>query len=485
MPTRIELTPPAPRTADELFEAAEIKTQAAATERLAAIDAGMPARAKCGFTRDAPTQLVSKIVRREGHLIAASYFAGSLVCKSLIACQTRCTPNGRRIKVQVLSKPLAAYIASEGKAGTFQTNTLQHKAHDRPEDIFDTLEKCLRYTKNSTHARAIKESYEIEGRITAKEFSYGRNGFHIHSHEAILHKLLTTQQLIDFIEQTEPDLIPKSLQSFTTRLLSSTLNALWIRKAHRLGNRAEPRWQTGTPIQDSYGMASYLTKVMPDPRNEWNTATELLRMDLKQAKNGNLTPKGLLIAATGTQERWNEWLKPAAAFKALATIYSATKSRNSITTSRGLLKEIFGLTPEEIKAAKTDQVFEDGILKAKDDTTAKTPIYSLPPATHNVIEASTELKTEREAIRMDLEDATQRALMEGTSLLETYRHTRELMKELEAEARRRHPELPEPIAGNPLETLIEKPNGVIEHRPFKDAYAELLEAPEQPKELPF
>lgn len=200
-----------------------------------------------------------------------------------------------------------------GNWAWFLTVTLPHEKGDTLKDSFDALTKAWQHVKNGKRYQEDKKRFGILGDIKAVEVTHGANGWHPHAHVLIL----TTKE-ITFDEMCA---------------WYARLDARWAAGLRKVG------WPEGKPgirltlkpVEKGAGLAAYLTKVQ-----EKGVGNEIARADMKDAREGNRTPFGILAdfgnyALADDLDLWWEFEQ-------------ATIGRSAIRWSRGLWAQIM---PEE------------------------------------------------------------------------------------------------------------------------------------------
>lgn len=265
--------------------------------------------------------IVVKVGHKNGRNSAG--FGGLETCGRVWLCPV-CAAKVRVRRGDQIAEGVMRHLEA-GYWAWFLTVTLPHEKGDALKASFDALTKALQYVKSGKRYQEDKERFGILGDIKAVEVTHGANGWHPHAHVLIL----TTKE-ISFDE----------ICAWYARL-----DARWAAGLRKVG------WPEGKPgvrltlkpVEKGEGLAAYLTKVQ-----EKGVGNELARADMKDAREGNRTPFGILAdfgnyALADDLELWWEYEQ-------------TTIGRSAIRWSRGLWAK---LMPDEDQATDEEIAAEE------------------------------------------------------------------------------------------------------------------------------
>jgi hypothetical protein len=260
---------------------------------------------------------------RDGRTTAG--FGGLETCGRVWLCPI-CASKIRVRRGDQIAEACARHLDGGGSAW-FVTITLPHEKGDALKDSFDALTQAWRYVKTGRAYQSDKKRFGILGDIKAVEVTHGENGWHPHAHI-----LVFTSRPLEFDEMCA---------------WAARLDARWAEGLAKVG------WPTGkpgvrflmVPVEKGKGIAAYVAKVQ-----EKGLGNELARADMKDAREGNRTPFGILAdfgnwALADDLELWWEFEK-------------ATAGRSAIRWSPGLWAKLMPdedqKTDEELAAEELD-----------------------------------------------------------------------------------------------------------------------------------
>jgi hypothetical protein len=251
-------------------------------------------------------------------------FGGLETCGRVWLCPV-CSAKVRVRRGDQIAEACARHLDGSENGCWFITVTLPHEKGDKLKDSFDVLTQAWRYVKTGRAYQEDKKRFGILGDIKAVECTHGCNGWHPHAHI-----LVFTSKRIGFNEMCA---------------WAGRLDARWAKGLAKAG------WPTGTPgvrfdmepVTRGKGIAAYVAKVQ-----EKGLGSEIARADMKDAREGNRTPFGILAdfgngGLADDLELWWEY-------------EAATAGRSAIRWSPGLWAK---LMPDEDQLTDEDIAAED------------------------------------------------------------------------------------------------------------------------------
>ncbi len=253
-----------------------------------------------------------KVGSKDGHTSAG--FGGLETCGRIWLCPV-CAAKIRVRRGDQIAEGVARHM-DNGGAAWFLTITLPHEKGDALKDSFDALTQAWRYVKTGRAYQTEKKWFGILGEIKAVEVTHGENGWHPHAHILVL-----TTRSLEFDEFCA---------------WAARLDARWAKGLAKVG------WPTGkpgvrlklVPVEKGKGIAAYVAKVQ-----EKGLGNEIARADMKDARDTNRTPFGILAdfgnhALADDVELWWEYEQ-------------ATAGRSAIRWSPGLWAKLMPDTEEK------------------------------------------------------------------------------------------------------------------------------------------
>lgn len=195
-----------------------------------------------------------------------AWFAGLRRCGSW-RCPI-CAPWRAREAAREIREALEIH-REDGGGSCMVTLTLPHHGGDGLEDLLDVVQDAWSYATSDVQAwDRIRERYGISTLLKTREVTWGsENGWHPHVH-AIL--LADSPLSDDAVQEIEDHLYQR-----------------WARRIERKHGRDRPSRRRGVQVDAADGGAGeYVAKM--------GLGREMSRMDVKEAKGGNLTPFQML-----------------------------------------------------------------------------------------------------------------------------------------------------------------------------------------------
>lgn len=244
-------------------------------------------------------------------------FGGLIRCGSVWLC-----PICASVVTEARRSELDKIITEANRLGllvALQGYTVNHYRHDPLRKTTAEFLAAARAVKVGRLYEALRRKYGIVGTIRSLEVTYGRNGFHPHTHELVF--LANTADLEGF---------------------ASEMRSRWQYVSTRFGfNVGEP----GYHCEATYGaVADYVSKWGHEPAVElpWGPAAEMAKWHIKQGRRKGRTPFQLLRDnLAGDHESGRLFVEYASVFK----------GRKQLVYSENLRAIILGDQLEE----KTDE----------------------------------------------------------------------------------------------------------------------------------
>lgn len=206
---------------------------------------------------------------------ASASYGGLQTCGSAWACPVCAAKIGARRAAEV-GQAAASWRARGGHLYML-TLTLRHEDGSKLETLHDALNAAYRAVCQGRRWQLARDRYGLVGRITGREHTHGRRGWHPHLH--IL--LFSTDDLGERIFEVE--------RWFARR---------WRAELHKVGQDAD--LEHGTDLRRADDKAGeYIGKLA----RAWSVAAELAGKQEKGGRAGNRTPAQLLERAARGHER--------------------------------------------------------------------------------------------------------------------------------------------------------------------------------------
>jgi len=306
---------------------------------------------KCGRATFGPTGDV--LIRNNA---GVAHYTGVTTCGSIWACPV-CSGKIRNRRAEQISKATADWDL-KGNAVYMATFTMPHDVGMRLKALLSTIADGFRATISGRAWLKLRKRLGVVGTIRAMEITHGANGWHPHLHVLIyVDGLLDAQQLADLVLY---------------------LRDKWGRFITEAGYRL-PSDEHGVDVQRCHSAAeagAYVAKTQEGK----GVGNEMARADLKQGRQGGLTPFELLDEFRWTGDAqvlrlWHEYEK-------------ATKGRQCITWSKGLKALLLAdedqdQSDEEIAA---EEVGGDDVALIRNETWRK--VVARPGLTAGILDAA-------------------------------------------------------------------------------------------------
>jgi len=281
----------------------------------------------CGLPFDRDSDIVAR--RKDGvHHFAGKRrkdrdrvrrLPGMSTCGSPWVCPV-CAAKIRYHRADEVSRAVVSAL-DQGCNALFVTCTIPHSAEDRLGITLNLLAEGRRYVANQPVVKALRREVEYLGSITAKEVTYGFNGWHPHTHQIEVYSHEVT--LMDFAA------LSSVYYDYLSRFyLQNGFEGL----SRQHGVRVEHVELNGVAL------ARYVAKLQEGTAIRLHTAQELTRADLKQGRVGSLNPFAIACGffETGDMallELWQEYEQE-------------TKGKSSIRFTEGLRARLLPNEPK-------------------------------------------------------------------------------------------------------------------------------------------
>jgi len=270
-----------------------------------------------------------------------AYYKGLQTCGSVYSCPVCAS------KITEYRKSELEYLLdmtqAQGKYHYLITLTIPHYKNQSCKTVRDKFISARRKFKNwdfvKYHSefvpyKQIMNHYGLDGSVTTVEVTYGRNGWHIHSHELVI--------------LNNP---VKNLKKFRNDVFANWTKALLY--AGVKIKSAGAFYKRSVRIDELKGdhtnvMTSYLTKTVNN--KNWGVTSELSKGNLKRAQSNNITPFGMLYLINDE----HDFEKKKVLYNKYASIFyeycKTFKGKQSLYFSKGLKSKysIADLKDEEI-----------------------------------------------------------------------------------------------------------------------------------------
>lgn len=217
---------------------------------------------------------------------------------------------------------------SQGETVLMVTQTFSHGLGDDLKESLAKLRKAQRYFTSGRAAENLRNKYQLDGTIRALELTFGRNGWHPHSHT------------LWFIKGDKINRLR----------LKRELFCLWWKACKKVGLKTS--YKHGLDVSgNEKDVSTYIAK--------WGIETEMTKSNLKTGhKKDSVTPWGMLnhIAEGGAKS---------ALYSAMFVVYAeAMHGHSQLYWSRGLRERltVVDISDEDIAKEGIDEKPADIIL---------------------------------------------------------------------------------------------------------------------------
>lgn len=203
-----------------------------------------------------------------------SFYSGLVICGNVFTCPVCAAKIQERRRLEIAKLFDAAYGGDLGpdKKVVMATLTFSHSRDDKLIDLLDLQAAALKVLRESTNWRKMKKLYGCVGFIRSLEITYGINGWHPHTHEAlVVDKETDVDDLRDLILEK------------------------WLVACERFGltgGKIEDFKKRSVQITDNCHTSDYLAK--QDDSRHWGIDRELAKSMTKQGKKSGRHPFSFL-----------------------------------------------------------------------------------------------------------------------------------------------------------------------------------------------
>lgn len=194
------------------------------------------------------------------------------VCSSVWRCPVCTAKISERRRVELLTL-MEAHKAAGGRL-YLCTFTIPHHEKDQLSSLQEMLKKAENSFKSGKGWQKIQSNFGILGTARAIEITYGKNGWHPHSHHIVF-----TSGEIDMAQMKEA-----LFNKWSNSCVASGLGA--------------PSFEHGVDVRDGTHAASYAAKFGLEEVKQWGLENELTKWHSKKGRAASLTPFDLLRVYT-------------------------------------------------------------------------------------------------------------------------------------------------------------------------------------------
>lgn len=198
------------------------------------------------------------------------------VCSSVWRCPVCTAKISERRRVELLGL-MDAHKAAGGRL-YLCTFTIPHHETDALADLQGMLKKAENSFKSGKGWQTIQTKFGVLGTARAVEITYGKNGWHPHSHH-----IFFTSGDVDIAE------------------LKQALFTKWTNSCVASGLGA-PSFEHGVDVRDGTHAASYAAKFGLEEIKQWGLENELTKWHSKKGRSTSLTPFDFLRIYTQSDD---------------------------------------------------------------------------------------------------------------------------------------------------------------------------------------
>ena len=203
-----------------------------------------------------------------------AFYSGLIVCGNVFTCPVCAAKVQERRRIEIAKLFDAAYAGQLGanKKVVMLTLTFSHSRDDKLIDLLELQAAALKVLRESTNWRKMKKLYGCVGFLRSLEVTYGINGWHPHTHEALIVDAETC------IEKLRELILEK-----------------WVEACQRfglIGDSIEDFKDRSIFMTDNCSTSSYLAK--QDDSRHWGVDRELAKSITKHGKKSGRHPFSFL-----------------------------------------------------------------------------------------------------------------------------------------------------------------------------------------------
>lgn len=203
-----------------------------------------------------------------------AFYSGLVVCGNVFTCPVCAAKIQERRRIEIAELFDAAYKGDLGpnKKVVMVTLTFSHSRDDKLIDLLELQAAALKVLRESTNWRKMKKIYGFAGFVRSLEITYGINGWHPHTHEALV---------VD--KDTDVD------------ALRELILEKWLTACDQFGltgGKIEDFKKRSVQITDNCHTSDYLAK--QDDSRHWGIDRELAKSMTKQGRKSGRHPFSFL-----------------------------------------------------------------------------------------------------------------------------------------------------------------------------------------------
>ncbi len=225
--------------------------------------------AKCLRVRFKKTVGVHKSIEHK-----RAFYSGLVVCGNVFTCPVCAAKIQERRRIEIAKLFDAAYggVFGAKKKVVMVTFTFSHSKEDKLFDLMEAQNNALKVLRRTDSWKEMKDRFGFEGFVRSLEVTYGRNGWHPHTHEALV---------------VDPDTDVEELRELLVKQ--------WLRICTRFGlagDKTDDFIKRSVCITDNCHASNYLAK--QDSSRNWGIDRELAKSITKQGKKSGRHPFSFL-----------------------------------------------------------------------------------------------------------------------------------------------------------------------------------------------
>jgi hypothetical protein len=307
-------------------------------------DMGFPSKSYMRVCRCHRTVLAGDVELMRSIEYETTFFKGLLSCGMVWQCPV-CSPKvSERRRVEART----AYDLHKQRGGVFSfiTRTAPHNRLDTLLKVLEQFQIAEGKMKSSRKYKDLMRKMGVIGTVKSFELTIGKNGWHLHIHEVILHE---SQEVVDAAYDLSLSADVKEKQRFLSEF-QKEFYPIWAYYAQKAGFD-QPSEEHGLQVQNGDFAEAYIAKYGCETSSGsgWEVDNEMTSYHRKNSKSG-ISPFDCLRQYRDTRQQ----LYADLFFEFAYTMYC--KRARQLMWSPGL-KKYFGIgekTDEEIAAELVD-----------------------------------------------------------------------------------------------------------------------------------
>ena len=203
-----------------------------------------------------------------------AFYSKLVVCGNVFTCPVCAAKIQERRRLEIAKLFDAAYggVFGAKKKVVMVTFTFSHSREDKLFDLMEAQNKALKVLRKTDSWKEMKSRFGFAGFVRSLEVTYGINGWHPHTHEALV---------------VDPDTDVEELRELLVKQ--------WLRICTRFGlagDKTDDFIKRSVCITDNCHASSYLAK--QDSSRNWGIDRELAKSMTKQGKKSGRHPFSFL-----------------------------------------------------------------------------------------------------------------------------------------------------------------------------------------------